>query len=88
MAVTASVWTGATALSAFEFDVITAFVVLADDTATTLRLPEATALHGLSRAEVRLVQLMPSKLVITRLPVPDSATATNSPPVKVTAFQL
>lgn len=88
MAVTASVWTGAIAVSAFEFDVITAFVVLADDTATTLRLPAATALHALSRAEVRLVQLRPSTLVITRLPVPDSATATNSPPVKVTAFQL
>ncbi len=41
--------------------------------------PHVTELQGLSAAEVRDVQLMPSVLVMTRLPVPLIATATNIP---------
>ena len=38
-----------------------------------------TDIQPISGAEVRLVQVIPSGLVITRLPVPESLTATNKP---------
>ena len=45
-------------------------------------------LQEISAAEVRLVQVIPSGLVITRFPVPEKATATKSPLPYVTEFQL
>ena len=43
-----------------------------------------TEVHALSAAEVRLVQVIPSGLVITRFPVPFADTATKSPAPYVT----
>ena len=57
-------------------------------TATNRPLPYVTSFHKLSAAEVRAVQVIPSGLVITRLPVPLFATATNRPLPYVTLLQL
>ena len=49
------------------------------ETATNTPLPYVTEVQVLSAALVRIVQVIPSGLVITRFPVPVAATATNSP---------
>ena len=49
------------------------------ETATNTPFPYVTEIHGLSAADAREFQVIPSVLVITRLPVPEVATATNTP---------
>ena len=56
-------------------------------TAANKPFPYVTDLQLLS-AEERLVQVIPSGLVITRLPVPSILTATNKPLPYVTEYQL
>ena len=58
------------------------------ETATNTPLPYVTKSHGLSAADAREFQVIPSRLVITRLPAPEVATATNTPFPYVTEFQL
>ena len=47
-----------------------------------------TEVHELFAAEVRIVQFIPSGLVITRLPEPENATATKRPLPYVTENHL
>ena len=56
-------------------------------TATNKPLPYVTDRQLLSAADVRLVQVVPSGLVITRFPDPVALTATNKPLPYVTEYQ-
>ena len=58
------------------------------ETATNTPLPYVTKSHGLSAADAREFQVIPSRLVITRLPAPEVATATNTPFPYVTELGL
>ena len=49
------------------------------ETATNTPFPYVTEIHGLSAADAREFQVIPSVLIITRLPAPEVATATNTP---------
>ena len=49
------------------------------ETATNTPFPYVTMIHGLSAADAREFQVIPSVLIITRLPAPVLATATNTP---------
>jgi hypothetical protein len=56
-------------------------------TATKVPPPYAADIQALFAELVRLVQVMPSAEVMTRLPVPSAETATNNPPPYVTDCQ-
>lgn len=60
-------------------DVMTRSPVPLTDVATNSLFPYVTDLQLLSAGDVRTVQVVPSGLDMTRLPVPDIAVATKSP---------
>src|SRR5258706_430624 len=68
-------------------DDMTLFPVPEFDTATNKLLSYVIAVQELSAAEVRLVQVIPSGLVITLFPVPEEDTAANKPAPYVTLRQ-
>ena len=60
-------------------DVMTRSPVPLAETATKVLFPKTTEFQLLSEADVRDVHVVPSGLVITRLPTPESLTATKRP---------
>ena len=75
---------GAAGTDAGHIAVITWLLMPVEETATNVSCPvgppQVTDLQLLLFAEVRVVQVVPSVLVITRLPLPLEETATKSPP--------
>ena len=81
-------WAGASGAERKVPDVITPVVLPVTDTLTNRPPAWVTENHNWLAAETRLVHVIPSGLVMTRLPVPEEATATKRPSPYVTDCQL